>query len=79
MRPEDVEDTAPIVGSGFWIDKISVSNLRHIYRSGSDTAMLPALCNAIDAIEDAKTLIEALRKGPQPCPNTGDLFGGGEV
>lgn len=57
MLEDDVKP--PTKGDGFWINKISVENLRQIYRSGSASCMLSALGNAIDAIEDAKAHIDA--------------------
>jgi len=50
----------PEKGSGFWIDKISVENLRHICRNGTATMMLAPLGNCIDAIEDAQARIARL-------------------
>lgn len=55
------DDSIPAIGCGFWIDRISVENLRRIHRSESATAMISALINATDAIEDAQALISSLR------------------
>lgn len=55
------QEEAPKTGCGFWIDRISAANLRHICRAGESKAMLGALCNATDAIEDAQALLKTLR------------------